>query len=258
MRRERASPPPSSCAGCAVLGFAPRRSRGRSTSSRPAPPSRAEHSRSGPGRLGRRGRPACRRMRTTRRSITLELYAHGRRSRAQAQDTLVDVLIASLTGPPVLPGPVWRRAGVFPTWLDLDGADRANIVDCAVNANVLALMASLDERELPGFAEAVDMIVAAVDWCEQGGSGRAAKRADTIAPYYALSPRGRADPRRRRVVRRDRARGIPGPPGRSGRRRPRRVRLPCGATRTPARLWRCRALNSLRPTSRDGDPDPVS
>jgi len=117
--------------------------------------------------------------------ITLELYAHGRRSRAQAQDTLVDVLIASLTGRPVPPGPVWRRAGVFPTWLDSDRADRANIVDCAVNANALALMASLGERELPGFAEAVAMIVAAVDWCEQGGSGRAAKRADTIAPYYA-------------------------------------------------------------------------
>jgi hypothetical protein len=56
-----------------------------------------------------------------------------------------------------------------------------------VNANILALMASLDARELPGFAEAVDMIVA-VDWCEQGGSGGAVKRADAITPYYA-SPR---------------------------------------------------------------------
>ena len=98
------------------------------------------------------------------------------------------MLIASLTDRPVLPGPVWRRARVFPTWLDLDGVDCANIVDCAVNANILALMASLDARELPGFAEAVDMIAAAVDWCEQGGSGGTAKRADTIAPYYA-SPR---------------------------------------------------------------------
>jgi hypothetical protein len=117
--------------------------------------------------------------------ITLELCAHGRRTRAQALDTLVDVLIASLTGPPAFPGPAWRRAGVFPTWLDLGGADRANVVDCGVNANVLALMASLGARELPGFAQAVDMIDAAVDWCGQDASGAAAKRADTIAPYYA-------------------------------------------------------------------------
>lgn len=117
--------------------------------------------------------------------ITLELLAHGRRTRDQARDALVEVLVASAQGRPLLPGPPWWRAGVFPTWLRLDGVDRDHVLDCGVNANVVALMAVLDARDLPGYDEAVDMVVAAVGWCAQGVVADAALRADSIAPYYA-------------------------------------------------------------------------
>lgn len=120
--------------------------------------------------------------------MTLELYAQGRRTRAQARETLVDVLVAAAGSRPLLPGPPWWRAGAFPTWLRFDGLDRDHVLDCGVNANVLALMASLDARDLPGFVEAVDMVVAAVAWCQHDDPGEAALRADSIAPYYA-SPR---------------------------------------------------------------------
>jgi len=134
-------------------------------------------------------------------------------------------------------------ADYAPLWPDLDGVDRANIVDCAVNANIHALMASLDARELPGFAKAVDMIVAAVDCASKAGpAGRRSAPTPSrhITPPPARSRRSSTTP----VVRRDRARGITGPPGRSGRRGPEgETALWCNAYADP--VWHCRALQLL-------------
>jgi hypothetical protein len=190
-------------------------------------------------------------------AIILELCAHGRRTRAQALDTLVDVLIASLTGPPAFPGPAWRRAGVFPTWLDLGGADRANVVDCGVNANILALMAALGARELPGFAQAVEMIDAAVDWCGQDASGGAAKRADTIAPYYA-SPHAVAQilddavwcGATELMRARDRLLALIGPAPAG--------EIPLWRNAYAGPVWHCRALDLLTAGKPGREPDPVS
>jgi hypothetical protein len=118
-------------------------------------------------------------------TITLELYAHGRRSRAQARATLVDVLVAAAATWPLSPPVPWWRPGAFPTWLRADGLDRDRVVDCGVNANVLALMAGIDARDLTGYAEALAMIAAAVDWCARATPADTAARVDAIAPYYA-------------------------------------------------------------------------
>jgi hypothetical protein len=118
-------------------------------------------------------------------TITLELYAQGRRSREQARATVVDVLVAAAAAWPLSPPVPWWRPGAFPTWLRADGLDRDRVVDCAVNANVVALMASIDARDLPGYAEAVAMITAAVEWCAQASSADTMARVDAIAPYYA-------------------------------------------------------------------------
>ena len=117
--------------------------------------------------------------------ITLELYAHGRRSRDQAASVVADVLVPAALGQPLRPGPPWWRAGAFPTWLRAGGADRHDVLDCAVNANVLALMAVLDARDQPGFAASVDLVRAAVQWVAEAGPDSVAMRADSIAPYYA-------------------------------------------------------------------------
>jgi len=117
--------------------------------------------------------------------ITLELWAHGRISRDQALDTVYDVLMPALTGAPPRPGPAWLRAGVFGTWLAADEAERPPVIDCGVNANVLALLAALGRADLPGYDAAVEMITNAVGWCVAGPPDERERRLDSIAPYYA-------------------------------------------------------------------------
>jgi hypothetical protein len=117
--------------------------------------------------------------------ITLELWAHGRLTRDQALDTVFDVLMPTLTGAPPACGPPWIRPGVFGTWVAVDGTARPPVVDCGVNANVVALLAALDRADLPGYAAAVEMITAAVAWCAAGPREERDRRLDSIAPYYA-------------------------------------------------------------------------
>jgi hypothetical protein len=90
--------------------------------------------------------------------IALELLRAGRRS----ADATVDLLLASLVTEAPRVGPAWIRAFCFPTWLDAEFRRRDNAVDCAVNANVLALLAVCGLQHLPGYAESVAMIEAAL------------------------------------------------------------------------------------------------
>jgi hypothetical protein len=75
------------------------------------------------------------------------------------------------------PSPEWLRRGVFVTWLRDE--PRPNVVDCCVNANVAALLASADLRHLPGYADACAMIDHAVRW-----AGDSHLRARCISPFY--------------------------------------------------------------------------
>lgn len=116
--------------------------------------------------------------------LMLELLRAGLRSHEEARDTVYEVLVGSLCTDVTAPGPRWRRPLTFTTWLDPAFERRANAIDCAVNANVLALMATVGLTELPGYAESAAMIDAAVGEA-LGAEGRERRlRLWSVAPYY--------------------------------------------------------------------------
>lgn len=71
----------------------------------------------------------------------------------------------------------WHRDGAFLTWFTT--ADFPNPIDCCVNANVLALLASAGLKNRPGYLEACNMIDEAVVW-----AGKNPFRLREITPYY--------------------------------------------------------------------------
>jgi hypothetical protein len=71
----------------------------------------------------------------------------------------------------------WHREGVFLTWFTT--ADLPNPIDCCVNANVLALLASAGLKNQPGYREAAGMINEAVGWAADDPF-----RLREITPYY--------------------------------------------------------------------------
>ncbi|HTE24176.1 hypothetical protein [Flavitalea sp.] len=73
--------------------------------------------------------------------------------------------------------PHWFKAGAFYTWLE---AGRNNMMDCCVNANIVALYAYAGLQHLRGHKEACRLISNAVNWC-----GRSATRLASIMPFYA-------------------------------------------------------------------------
>lgn len=107
----------------------------------------------------------------------LELVRHGRRPADFLRQVACKVLLKRRLREVEPPAPEWLRRGVFVTWLRDD--PRANLVDCCVNANVVALFAAANMRHLPGYAEACGMIAQAITWV--GGS---MPRAKCITPFY--------------------------------------------------------------------------
>ena len=104
-----------------------------------------------------------------------------RADRVEARDALgvvCRVLLRHRVGPGD-PGlrPVWVRDGCFRTWLLPGGA---NPVDVVVNVNVLALLATLDAKHLPGYASAVATVREGLEWA----AGRPA-RLSALTPFYA-------------------------------------------------------------------------
>lgn len=74
--------------------------------------------------------------------------------------------------------PDWVPAGAFATWLVTEKGGR-NIVDCAVNANILALLSLLGMRDPPGRREAVRLIHDGLEW-----AGFDATRLGALTPFY--------------------------------------------------------------------------
>ena len=108
--------------------------------------------------------------------LALELHRHGRRTREQTVRS-VCTLLPHRVGEDTGQRPPWIAPGSFHTWLAAD--DGRQVVDCCVNANVAALMARLDLRHLPGYAEAIRTVVGGLVWARGN-----ARRLDTLAPFY--------------------------------------------------------------------------
>lgn len=75
------------------------------------------------------------------------------------------------------PGPPWPRVGAFKTWMR-PGLD-PDMADCTVNANILALLAAAGLKSVPGYQQAIGMIVDAALWAAED-----APRAATLSPFY--------------------------------------------------------------------------
>jgi len=71
----------------------------------------------------------------------------------------------------------WVKTGAFMTWLHADG--QPSLVDCTINANVVAMLALAGTKHLPGFEAACATVAAGVDW-----AGGDAARHWMISPYY--------------------------------------------------------------------------
>jgi hypothetical protein len=78
------------------------------------------------------------------------------------------------------PRPPWVRRGTFLTWLR---PGPFNIVDCCVNANVIALLSYLGLEGITGFEEACEMIGAGIRWAE--GSDFKARILTAFYPHPA-------------------------------------------------------------------------
>ena len=108
--------------------------------------------------------------------IALELGRAGRRTMAELREIACNALVTCRAGRLPAPRPPWIREGVFLTWLR---PGPGNVVDCVVNANVIALLAFCGLWRVPGFEQAVTLIENALDW-----AGPSLERAQTITPFY--------------------------------------------------------------------------
>jgi hypothetical protein len=109
--------------------------------------------------------------------IALELARHGRLDRSQVRRIACTVLIPNRLRGVEGPAPPWLRPGVFLTWVR-HGQHR-NVVDCCVNANVVAVLACAGLEHLPGFQEARTMIEDGIRW-----AGLSRVRARCLTPFY--------------------------------------------------------------------------
>ena len=91
--------------------------------------------------------------------ISLQLARFGRRSRDDLRRIVAYVLLRHRVSAGARPAP-WVRPGAFWTWLD-DGFGY-NLVDCVVNANVVALICAAGLRGITGYGDACAMVDLAV------------------------------------------------------------------------------------------------
>jgi hypothetical protein len=109
--------------------------------------------------------------------ISLELFRHGRLDLGALRRTVLTALFPHRVPGHIKPPASWVVPGVFWTWLSDDFG--YNVVDCAVNANVVALLAAAGLTHLPCYAAACSMIA----------NGLAAAGGDEyltrlLSPYY--------------------------------------------------------------------------
>jgi hypothetical protein len=105
------------------------------------------------------------------------LWSAGRLSISELRRLACHTVVCHRLASTCQPGPLWPRVGAFKTWLRPGIAP--DVVDCTVNANVLAMLAAAGLHRVPGYAEACAMIEDAVLW-----AGENAGRAVTLSPYY--------------------------------------------------------------------------
>ena len=109
--------------------------------------------------------------------ISLELARHGRRDLQALRRTALTALFPHrVAGHHERPAS-WVLPGTFWTWLS--DAFGYNVVDCTVNANVVALLTAADLTELPCYTAACTMITQAV-----AAAGGDAHRMRLLSPYY--------------------------------------------------------------------------
>lgn len=112
--------------------------------------------------------------------MTVELARCGRLSRHAVLRTACRVLLANRIDAAREPvRPPWLVRGAFRTWITHDHGG-PNVVDCCVNANVIALMAYARTSHLPGFGEAIETIARGIQW-----AGRCPIRLRSLTPFYA-------------------------------------------------------------------------
>jgi hypothetical protein len=112
--------------------------------------------------------------------MTRELLRHGRLNRRAAMHIVCSVLlpyriVGRTYGQSIQPE--WIVPGAFQTWIA--PPNKPNVIDCCVNANVVALMAVVDLTHLPGFQEAVATILRGIAW-----AGHDPIRQQAITPFY--------------------------------------------------------------------------
>jgi hypothetical protein len=126
--------------------------------------------------------------------MLLELLRHGRLDRADVLRSLCKVILpCRVSDKDVVVMPPWVVSGSFFTWITHTASDPTskkvlvNIVDCCVNANVVALMSQIDARHLPGYRSAVQTVLNGLQW-----SAGDEKRLASLTPFYP-SPGNLAD-----------------------------------------------------------------
>jgi len=108
----------------------------------------------------------------------LELARYGRLKQSELRRIACCILVPHRLRYVETPSPPWLRSGVFLTWLWLP-KERINIVDCCVNANIVALLAYAGLTHLSGYQEACGMIETAILW-----AGNSWSHARSITPFY--------------------------------------------------------------------------
>ena len=112
-----------------------------------------------------------------------EFVRYGWISRSEAISRIRTTLLPNrVTSRAAEAGPAWIVPGSFHTWIVPPSplAMRApNVVDCCVNANVVALMSYVGATYLPGYAEALQTIRSGITW-----AGTEPRRLSAITPFY--------------------------------------------------------------------------
>lgn len=110
--------------------------------------------------------------------MALELALASRLSQATLQQIICNVLLKNRLFKLMPPHPPWLQKGAFLTWLGT-AHDRPNVVDCCVNANIVALMAFAKMQHLPGYQAACTLIESGIDWADSQQ-----QYAKTLTPFY--------------------------------------------------------------------------
>jgi hypothetical protein len=113
--------------------------------------------------------------------MTIELLRHERLSKQDGLRTVCTILLRNrhVVRPDEF-RPPWIVNGAFHTWIGQ--AAQANVVDCCVNANAVALMAWVGATHLPGYDEAVQTVLAGLEWASDEPA-----RLRSLTPFYPAS-----------------------------------------------------------------------